>query len=324
MYVHLSFYMTPIVIGYCWRSAPVAVFIFGGAIIAGGALALSVGSRSLLFLPVAFFGLGFVASLVGSRRYWALLSIVVLAIPAFYLSALIETVRKDGSKHTEVDATARLLEMYRMIEQAGKSSDLNQALIAGVSRMVVWSNWAALDLSPDPVPYRGFSDLPAEFQFLNNSTLFRDATDFLDEALERDIGLGAAKIYGFSVSAGGTVPFPVLADGWSRSGVLGVILLASILCCLFGTVERAARNVMANSPHMLTGFLAIVLSSSFEKMAVYGFVYNLRYLIMQVVIWFPVFALLSLLVPKAGLHQKIKLFDTVRARAAITRGALYR
>lgn len=120
---------------------------------------------------------------------------------------------------------------------------------------------------------------------MNQSTLFREATDYLDESLDREFGLGAARRYGFSVSVGGSVPFPVLADGWSRNGVWGVLLFGGVLGLLWGGLERVIRGVFAHQPHLALSLIVILLSSSYEKMGTYGFVYNLRYLVMQAALW---------------------------------------
>ena len=164
--------------------------------------------------------------------------------------------------------------------------------------MIMWSNFVALDFSPERVPFRGFGDFGTEFRFMNQSTLFRDADDYLDESLDREFGLGSARIYGFSVSVGGTVPFPLLADGWSRGGVWGVVLFAGILCALWGALERIIRQVFRDQPHFALALLVILLSSSYDKMSVYGFAYNLRYLLIQAILWGGVFFLAARAFPK--------------------------
>ena len=285
IYFHLSFYMTPLLIGLCWRRYRVATAIFTGAVIIGGLFALSAGSRSLLFLPMAFFGLGVWFTLPRRSRTWAAIVALVLVVPAFYVSARIENVRKEGTADFERDVLARASEMRRLMGDSTGKDNLVATLARGVERMIMWSNFVSLDFSPERVPFRGWGDFGTELRFTNQSTLFRDANEHLDESLEREFGLGTARIYGFSVSVGGTVPFPLLADGWSRSGIWGVVLLAGILCLLWGVMERIIRHVFREQPHYVLAFLAILLGSSYDKMSVYGFSYNLRYLVMQAVMW---------------------------------------
>ncbi|MBL9202925.1 MAG: hypothetical protein JNL39_20610, partial [Opitutaceae bacterium] len=193
--------------------------------------------------------------------------------------------RKDGTVERESDMLARAGEIGRLVGAAGGGEGLRANFTRGVERMIMWGNLVALTLSPERVPHRGFDDFTEEVRFLNKSTLFRDPDAHVDESLDREFGLGAARRYGFGVVVGGTVPFPVLADGWSRAGLFGTVLYAGALCLLWGGLERLARWFFRDKPHLALALLAILLSSSYDKMSTYGFVYNLRYLAMQALLW---------------------------------------
>ena len=310
IYFHLSFFMTPLLIGLCWRRYRVATGIFAGAMIVGGLFALSAGSRSLLFLPMVFFGLGAWFTLQPRARAWAGVIALVLAVPAFYVSARMENVRKEGTTDFQRDVLGRASEMRRLMGDSTGADNVVSTLARGVERMIMWCNFVSLDLSPERVPFRGWGDFGTELRYTNQSTLFRDADEHLDESLEREFGLGTARIYGFSVSVGGTVPFPLLADGWSRGGIAGVVLLAGILCGLWGMAERLIRQVFRDQPHFVLALLAILLSSSYDKMSVYGFSYNLRYLVMQVLLWGGFFYLAG----KFLFTAKVALPDEISAR----------
>jgi hypothetical protein len=285
VYLHLSFFMSPLLIGLCWRRYPIPVAIFCAAMVVGGVFAFSAGSRSLLFLPLVFFALGVWITLSRVARVWAALAAVLLVVPVFYLSARIESVRKDGSVERESDVLARAGEIGRLVGESSRGEGLRANFTRGVERMIMWSNFVALGHSPERVPFRGFDDFAEEVRFLNRSTLFHDSDAHLDESLEREFGLGGAKLYGFGVVVGGTVPFPLLANGWSRAGVWGVVLFGGILCLLWGALERGIRRGFADKPHLALALIAILMSSSYDRMGTYGFIYNLRYLLMQTLLW---------------------------------------
>ncbi|MEO6243805.1 MAG: hypothetical protein ABIQ12_00095 [Opitutaceae bacterium] len=304
IYLHLSFFMAPLLLGLCWRRYRVATAIFAGAMGFCGLFALSSGSRALLFLPVAYFGAGVWLTLAGRTRVWAGVVALVLAVPAFYLSARIESVRKEGTADFQRDVLGRASEMRRLMGDSTGADNLIATLARGVERMIMWSNFVALDFSPHRVPFRGWEDFGKEMRFMNQSTLFRDGTDYLDESMDREFGIGTARIYGFAVSAGGSVPFPLLADGWSRGGVWGVVLLAGMLCALWGGAERMIRRVFRDQPHYVLALLAILLGSSYDKMSTYGFFYNLRYLVMQVILWGGLFYLASKALPAGRLAPR--------------------
>jgi hypothetical protein len=301
IYAHLSFFMTPLLIGLCWRTYRVPVIIFFFSVLIGGLFAFTLGSRSLLFLPVLFFALGFVFTLPRKGRLWFSFAALVMTVPVLYVSALMEEVRKESTSDVRQVLTGRFSEMTKLAREAGATSQLTDGMARGIGRMLMWSNWVALDFAPERVPYRGFGDLWAEAKFLNKSTLFRDANEYLDESLNLDFGLGVARLFGFSISVGGSVPFAVLADGWSRAGPLGVMLFGTVLCMCWGLAERVIRRHYAERPHYALILITILLSSSYDKMSVYGMIYNLRYLTMQLVLWCTVVYLVSrfLRAPKA-------------------------
>lgn len=285
IYLHLSFFMGPLLIGLCWRRYPLAVAVLFVAMAVGGVFAFGSGSRYLLFMPLVFFSLGVWFTLARGARVWAALGALLLIVPVFYLSARIEIVRKDGIVERENDVFARAGQVGRLVGEATPGEGVRLNFTRGVERMIMWSNFVALNYSPERVPFRGFDDFVSEAVFLNQSTLFRDGEAHMDESLDREFGLGVARRYGFSVAVGGTVPFPVLADGWSRAGIWGVILYAGFLCLTWGGIERVVRRVFAEKPHLALALLAILLSSSYDKMSAYGFIYNVRFLVMQVLLW---------------------------------------
>lgn len=293
IYLHLSFFMAPLLIGLCWRTYRLPVIIFFIGVVFGGLFAFSAGSRSLLFLPMLFFSLGFAFTLPSKVRLWFSFALLISAVPVFYVSALMEEVRKESTSGTERMFSGGFSEMRRLTGEAGGNSQLTDAVARGLGRMLMWSNWVALDSAPERVPYRDFGDFWDEVKFLNKSTLFRDASGYLDESIDLDFGLGGARILGFSVSGGGSVPFAVLADGWSRAGPLGVVLFGAVLCMSWGLAERMVRRYYADRPHYALSLITILLSSSYDKMSVYGFIYNLRYLTMQLVLWWTFFYVTS-------------------------------
>jgi hypothetical protein len=198
-------------------------------------------------------------------------------------------VRKEGLADSQTEVLSRVSEMIHLSREASDKQSTAEGVATGIGRMIMWSNVVSLNYAPDSIPYRGFSDFWDEFIFLNSSTLFRDSEDYFDESLTRDFGIGGAKLLGFSVSTGGSVPFPILADGWLRAGLGGIILFAGILCFLWGLAERTIRRIYVDEPHYLIAFICILLSSSYDRMGVYGFIYNLRYLTMQLILWGTIF-----------------------------------
>ena len=284
-YLHISFFMTPVLIGLCWRQYPRAVAVFMFCMCLGGILAFGEGSRSLIFLPVGFFATGVWLTLRGTMRFSLAVAGLVLAIPTLYASAAMEAVRRDFRSGADASVIGIAVEMGQQMLRTAGTARLTEELARGISRMIVWSSISVLCDSPERVPYRGVADLGAEIEFNTRSTLSRNAFQTLEDAVDENYGMGAPKLYGFSISAGGTVPFPVLADGWSRAGAVGTALFAGFLCLALAFLERLIRRLFHGRPEIVLALLTILASSSFEKMSVYGFIYNVRYLGMLTFLW---------------------------------------
>lgn len=284
-YLHISFFMTPVLIGLCWRQYPRAVAVFMFCVCLGGILAFGEGSRSLIFLPIGFFAAGVWLTLRGTMKFSLAMVGLVLVVPTLCLSAAIESVRQDFRSGADASVIGIAGEMGQQMLRTAGAARLTEELARGISRMIVWSSISVLCDSPERVPYRGVADFGAEIEFNTRSTLSRNAFQALEDAVDENYGMGAPRLYGFSISAGGTVPFPVLADGWSRLGLLGIVPLGLILCTGWGLIERWVRRVFARQPHYALALIAIFSSSAFDKMSVYGFIYNVRYLVMLSIFW---------------------------------------
>jgi len=247
--------------------------------------AFAEGSRAIMFLPLAYFAAGWWVTLDRSRRIWAAAAALVCLVPIFLTSAGIENVRRDGSKDASRELGGRSLEMVSMIKREGLAGDVANTVAQGVARMVVWSYFTVIIQSPGLVPYRGFGDFGTEIRVLNQSTLFRKTETYLDEMVEEDFGMGVMRLYGYALSAGGTVPVSFMADAWSRGGALIALAFSGLICLCWGLAERVIRARLEDWPHLALALLAVLGSSAYERMGTYGIVYNFRYLFMQLTLW---------------------------------------
>ena len=284
-YAHYSFFVTPVLIGLCWRRCLGAIVTFGLCMLITIAFAFVQGSRALIFLPLAYFAVGWWFTLNRSRRIWAAVCTPLCIVPIFLISAGIESVRRDGTKDASRDLVGRSLEMASMIKQDFFAEDVANKLVQGVGRMIVWSYFTVIIQSPDLVPYRGFANFGTEIRVLNQSTMFRNTETYLDEMVLEDFGMGVMRRYGDEVSGGGTVPISFLADAWTQGGPLIALTMSGFICLLWGLAERQIRARLDDWPHVALALLAVLGSSAYERMGTYGIVYNFRYLFMQLTLW---------------------------------------
>jgi hypothetical protein len=126
----------------------------------------------------------------------------------------------------------------------------------GVARMIAWPNYAPPALSPEVVPYRGFTTFPREIA--NATAIYALAPGAVAEYAQLRMGTYAANDYGFLVNELTSVEWGVLADGWSRAGWWsGILFIATAYWLVFG-LERMAVTFLRFGPAaqmIFTGFL---------------------------------------------------------------------
>jgi hypothetical protein len=284
-YAHYSFFVTPVLIGLCWRRCLGPIVAFGLCMLITIAFALAEGSRAIIFLPLAYFAAGWWFTLNRSRRIWTAVAAPLCIVPILLISAGIESVRRHGTKDASRDLSGSSLEMVSLVKQHLFEEDVADKVAQGVGRMIVWSYFTVIIQSPDVVPYRGFDNFGTEIRVLNQSTMFRNTETYLDEMVQEDFGMGVMRLYGYPLSGGGTVPISFMADAWSRGGALIALVFSGFICLCWGLSERVIRARLDDWPHLALALLAVLGSSAYERMGTYGVVYNFRYLFMQLTLW---------------------------------------
>jgi hypothetical protein len=125
----------------------------------------------------------------------------------------------------------------------------NSALWYGLNRMVDWTVVAAPNMSPDLVAYRGYDDLPVELA----SMVSVPALGILPEWQFDSKSL--ATNYGFFVSQatddsgrvyfGTSVPFNIVADSWSRGGIISLVAQVTAALLIFLGLEKLMYHYLS-------------------------------------------------------------------------------
>jgi hypothetical protein len=110
----------------------------------------------------------------------------------------------------------------------------------GLGRLVMWSNIVVPMMSPAIVSYRGYDGLSEEAmlsaQIANISGLS------VEDLLQAGLFAGPANRYGFTVNKNTSVEWGVLADGWSRGGLMGAFLFGFIAITILSQAEKIIRG----------------------------------------------------------------------------------
>lgn len=284
-YLYGSTTLIPLFIGYYWRECKKPLYVYFCVLFFVTFFALGFGGRGLILYPIAFFSLGFLFSFKGRKLYIVLFSMTLLSPLVFMSSGIIELLRYRIDRS---DSVTTIEKIFQIVDIANKV-DLNAGptVEIGLRRMVPWTNIAAPILVPEVVPYRGYSDWIEEIIFINQSNLFIDKAEvsLQERTIDSNFSYGAAKELGFTIGMGITVPFPIIAEGWHRAGLFGVILNGVIMTVFLIGAEVTIRKIFRRSQVIVLLLLMILSSIPVQKAYENGVLYCVRNLVMATIFW---------------------------------------
>jgi hypothetical protein len=210
-------------------------------------------SRLVAFMPPALYMIGLISSLRGSARTRMTVFAVVAFIPVLMLSGIVGLVRQDigrggiefiGSERVSqvLNSASRIISPERTATVVEKTSIKE----AGLSRLVVWSNIVVPIMSPEMISYRGYDGLGEEA--LSYAQIAGVSGASLQDLLQAGLFAGPANRYGFTVNKNTSVEWGVLADGWSRGGLMGAFLFGFITVTILMLAEKTIRGSRILSP----------------------------------------------------------------------------
>lgn len=260
----------------------------------GIVFSLLTGSRGYAFWPLLMYVLGVLFQLKTPRIRFAGWALFLISLPlGIFLIGFIQQLRSEvgrkSIRETDIAEVASYIpkalqntlsrggEVYLEGEATGAST--------GFSRLVDWTLLFAPNMSPDPVGYRGYGDFHQEllsiFAF-GGSDLRRTFGNFYPSVLY-------ARNYGFNVyadvdergmQASFTVPFSVMADSWSRFGLISSVSQVLFLLSFFVGVEAFIRRCFWSKPDIMV-FLAFFLFDNALRFAtVYTVIRSVRTVIL--------------------------------------------
>lgn len=256
---HYSLAMAPILIGrfvvgstgtFWWCCALLNVVV-----------SLSAGGRLPAFLPIVLWAIGRIWRRGGLVSTGQLARYTTVGVFLLLLSGAVgitrDTVGRFGVDHLNFEAVAAISD--GIVTALFAESGSEEFTRAGIGRMITEANQAVFLLTPHVVPYKSFDGFMGEFVRTARVSHLTGGTrgDFLEEGL----GTAPANEFGFMVNESTSVEFPMLADGWSRAGVSGAILMVS-LCIVWGVLgEGLGRRVFQKRP--VVGLAIVMIVAKF-------------------------------------------------------------
>jgi hypothetical protein len=232
-------------------------------ILINAGIGIVAGTRGKALIAAVLFIAGYISAMPRRKRVIASTCAAVAAIPLMQLAGALGVVRDElGRGGLEMVETGRVSEVFErlsheMFPDEGQTSEAVRE--HGVSRMLAWTNVVVPMMTPEVVPYRGFDGFLDEaartFQIASLSGYTPD--DLYDAGL----WTAPAKDYGFTVNAYTSVEFTLVADGWSRGGVI-VALLFSFVAGLVLTVTEVAVHRLHRFGTSVATILALPIAKA--------------------------------------------------------------
>jgi hypothetical protein len=111
-----------------------------------------------------------------------------------------------------------------------------------------------------------------------------------------ELGTLPARSYGFTVNEHTSVEFGVLADGWSRGGLLGAILLSLAFCLIVLLLELASLKMGSLSPPSRMALTVVCMTAALQFNNI-PFIAAVRSLILGYGVWLVFCLLISPIIP---------------------------
>jgi hypothetical protein len=224
---------------------------------------LLTGGRGPGFIPIGLFFLGMLFGAPSKRGQIRLIFVILpLAFALLVLSGFIGSLREMTGRRD----LAVVLEEGSILEgdddlfsNAGMIEE-DSFIFRGLRRIVSWPPAVVPAMTPDPIPYRGFRDIPFEFQDAFNVRIF-DLVAAGGRRGELNSYWGEIFLlpYGFAVSETSSVEFGILSDGYTRGGWWVAFLYGIVATIILLALESSLRKLLLTGRATVFAMMLCVL-----------------------------------------------------------------
>lgn len=288
--VHATFTMTSLLAGYYWSRSYLVRLSWLGSLGIGLFFAMITGSRAHALWPLIFYVIGFLSQLKGRQRVIGITLFIASLLPGFFFLGFIHNLRDEIGRND-----LSKVNIYEVINYVPTAFEKNLKLgddethvqleasagYKGLQRMVDWTLVFAPNMTPNPVEYRGYNDYMQEIKGMlavGGANMSSGSGSFYPTEL-------FARNYGFPVHltvdgagrfASHTVPFGILADSWSRYGLLSSILQITAALVFFVIIEYLNRRVLWRHPDIAIMGFAVLAKYALQFATVYSLTSTIR------------------------------------------------
>jgi hypothetical protein len=288
-----AFHYTAFLAGLCFSLKSKVTYIWLATLFAGLVLAGITGSRGYAFWPFLFYFIGFVIKLKPNTRFIIIIMAMMVTPFGIKYLGLIDTLRNEigrtsvSSRDTQ-DLQHGIRDAISQMSTEGKnaSTSINTTAFKGLRRLVDWSLVVVPSLSPEKVPYRGYWDINKEigsmFYFGGFNLTSRWVRPYLSVMYARSYGFRVYKKIENGKVNSSSVPFNVVADSYSRYGVVSSIFQVFFYMAILTLVEKQCRKLFYRDSVGYLMVLTYLVGQAFYYSNVYNLTKNVRNMVMYV------------------------------------------
>ncbi len=290
------FSFTPCLAGYYGTRSKLSFLVWMGLLVSGILFGLVTGSRGYAFWPVLLYGLGYFLNAGKLKKKMLVIAGIIVFPTAMTLIGFIGDLRAEVGRNALSDVNisevlSRVPEVWR--NSRSKTEDgyrmERTTLYMGLERLVDWTMVFVPNMTPRVVPYRGYHDYDDELKGImafGGSDLNTTFGNLYPTQLY-------ARPYGFnvhlSVSASGrlksfTVPFSVLADSWSRFGILSSVVQITAMIGFFNFMEKMIRKLFIRHRLILIFSIMFLSGIALRFAPVYNLTRSMRQTVFHMVV----------------------------------------
>lgn len=231
-------------------------------------IALLTGTRGAAFWPLMYFLCGFIFGMPNWKVAikWSI-GMAPVALALGFLAVWIGAVRSETGR-TDLATALKTSTMIEVLSDPIVASGVqirgNHAFEA-FRRLTIWGDYIVPAMTPDPIPYRGFSDFRWEVSSAFNLGIFALVAGASEARSGVYFSSMALKPYGFAVHVDkmgmktSNVPFPVNVSAFTRGGWLPAIGFTVFAFFMVFTVERIFKKMLLPRRQPLFLFMMMVM-----------------------------------------------------------------
>jgi hypothetical protein len=238
---------------------------------------LSGGRYSAIWLNLLFL-LGYYISSTKRTRFIIRLNLLWIIPIAIFIVGVVGIIRQDVGRGTlaiisQGDHFSQMKNNFfnsigRYFSDSGFRSDIYDEMASrskgGGALQTV------LLYTPNKIDYRSWDNISVEISAITKIGALQaggfdleSLTKARESQIENDLSTAAANRYGFYVTGGNSVEWPLVADGYSRFGLLGVLIYNIIFIIWFSFLFRVMQKIF-NSNLSLVILLLTYTSLAFD------------------------------------------------------------